>query len=195
MATIERNRVWSDSVLFWQDVVSKSPRKDRGYPHLTHAYMVSGRCEEAVKHLERLSTVLPRDYFILFNWARAYECGHKTEAALQKVNEALRLSETSDAYGFMGEILSRKRRMEEAQQAFVKAVALEPSGTDLAHVYRGHLLSISGKLADAEQEYGRALAVNPYSPEAAAALVKIRNASRRGRTVKVEPHSEYLPLN
>jgi Flp pilus assembly protein TadD len=173
--TAHRNKVWSDPVLFWQDVVAKSPHKSRGYPHLTHAYIVAGRCEEAVRHLERVTSIVPNDYFILYNWARAHACANELDPALRKLREAGKLMQTADVYALMGSILAVQQKTEQALEAFEKAIAKEPPETDLFHVYRGHMLRLRGQRDAAETEYRRALALNPYSPEALTELRRMRS--------------------
>jgi tetratricopeptide (TPR) repeat protein len=190
-ATAHRAQVWSDGVSFWQDVVAKSPRKARGYPHLTHTYVAARRCEEAINHLERVKDVMPRDYFILVNWAQAYTC-----AALAKLQEAEKLMPSADVYGMMGGILAEQGRTAEAEEAFTKAVAKEPPGTDLSHVYLGNLALLANNRIRAEEEYRRALAVNPYSPEAVSQLRRLDiAASREDRSRSVVPaDSNVWPL-
>jgi tetratricopeptide (TPR) repeat protein len=48
LMTIERNRLWSDDVRFWQDAVEKSPRKGRVLSQLGCAYLNHGKPELAI---------------------------------------------------------------------------------------------------------------------------------------------------
>jgi Tfp pilus assembly protein PilF len=173
-ATAQRNEVWSDGIAFWQDVVAKSPRKARGYQHLTHMYVAAGRCRDAISHLESVRDVASRDYFILLNWADAYNCDQRPDAALEKLREAARLESTADVYGRMGAILIVEGRNAEAAGAFKAALAKEPPGTDLAYIYQGNLAIIEGNRTAAEEAVRRALSVNPWSPEAGSLLRLIR---------------------
>ena len=48
VATVLRNRVWSDEIRLFSDVVAKSPHKLRAYENLVFAYMKRGQDEEAI---------------------------------------------------------------------------------------------------------------------------------------------------
>jgi tetratricopeptide (TPR) repeat protein len=194
--TAQRASIWSDGVLFWSDVVSKSPAKDRGYSHLINAYMMAGRCNEAVEHMRKAGSAVPRDYFIAFNWARAYACAKQPKEALAMMQEAERLNPTADVYGSMGDILWAEGRTLEAHEAYTTALAKQPPGTDLNHVYKGHLALLANNRAEAEKEYGQALAINPYCPEATSQLRRLQAASSGQHSLPPNglPRNTYSPL-
>ena len=173
LLTANRAKVWSDSVLFWQDVVAKAPGKARPYPHLVYSYMLAGRCQEAVAHMERVERVLPQDYLILLNWAQAYECANKRAEALRKVEQAAALTPRAEVFAIMASLLDRLGERERARKALELAVEKQPEATELGQIYRAQLLQISGSLDRAEQAYQQALAHNPRSPEAQAGLRQI----------------------
>ena len=174
VATARRTAIWSDGIVFWQDVVVKSPQKARGYQHLTHMYVAAGRCKEAISRLETVDGLASRDYFILLNWADAYICAGDRSAALRKLQEAARLESTADVYGQMGRILIEEGRVNEARAAFAEALAKEPPGTDLAQIYRGNLALLANDHTGALDAVQRALSLNPWCPEAAWLLRLIR---------------------
>jgi tetratricopeptide (TPR) repeat protein len=177
--TAQRAAVWSDAVVFWKDVVAKSPAKDRGYSHLINAYILAGRCNDALDHLHKAGSSVPQDYFIKFNWAQAYACAKRPNEALDMLKEAERLNPTADVYGSMGDILWGQGRTAEAQAAYTQAIARQEPGTDLDHVYRGNLALLASNRIEAEKEYQNALAINPYSPEAIAQLRRLQAAASR----------------
>jgi tetratricopeptide (TPR) repeat protein len=199
LATVERARVWSNGVAFWQDVVEKSPRKARAYQHLTHAYVTTGRCDEAVSYLEKAKDIVPRDYFTYVNWAQAYACTNQADAALEKLREAEKMMPTAFVYGAIADSLIKLGRTTEAEQALAMALSKEPPGTDLAHVYQGNLALLANNRTQAEEEYRRAVALNPYSPEAATLLRRLdpetgRNTrSRNGVPVQLDVRQLPLP--
>lgn len=57
--TLYRNYIWSDEVRLWEDVVSKSPRKERPYNALAFAFYKQGEYERAIQVLQKASEVLP----------------------------------------------------------------------------------------------------------------------------------------
>ena len=179
LLTAQRAHVWSDGVLFWQDVVAKSPNKERGYSHLINAYILAGRCDDALDHLRAVGNRVPRDYSIAFNWAQAYACAKRPVEALAKLKEAERLNASADVQALMGDVLWSEGRTLEAHEAYTKALAKEAPGTDLHHVYRGNLALIANNRTEAEKEYWQALALNPYSPEATSQLRRLQAATSR----------------
>lgn len=191
--TTHRSQVWSDPVWLWGDVVTKSPRKDRAYPHLTHALIAAGKCPDAIQRLESAKDVMPHDYYILYNWARAYACASQPEAALGKLREAEQVVQTADVYALMGMIHAAQGKTDVALHSFEKALAKEPPGTDLAHVYRGHMFLLMGEKDKAEAEYQRALLVNPYSPEAITELRRLSAVGRQSYRAREIPESEGHP--
>jgi tetratricopeptide (TPR) repeat protein len=50
--TLNRNRVWNNSIAFWSDLIQKTP--EYGLPHnnLGNAYMVTGRMDEAMEEFK-----------------------------------------------------------------------------------------------------------------------------------------------
>ena len=179
LLTAQRASVWSNSVLFWRDVVAKSPTKARGYSHLINAHMLAGRCQDALDDLRAAGSKVPRDYFIAFNWAQAYACAQQPADALAKLEEAERINSTADVYGAMGDVLWAEGRTLEAHKAYTTALAKQPPGTDLNHVYKGHLAILANNRTEAEKEYGQALAINPYCPEATSQLRRLQAATSR----------------
>ncbi len=72
VATIQRNRVWSDRVTLWEDVVRKSPAKVRGYNNLGAALSDEGREVEAVAVLEKALAIKPDHPEAYYNLGRIY---------------------------------------------------------------------------------------------------------------------------
>ncbi len=57
--TYKRNFVWKDEVTLWSDVISKSPKKPRGYNERGLALLGSGRYAEAISDFNRLIELAP----------------------------------------------------------------------------------------------------------------------------------------
>jgi tetratricopeptide (TPR) repeat protein len=184
--TYRRSLIWSDDIVFWKDAVAKSPRKPRPYDHLVYSYVRANRGRDAVEELERAGSKLPRDYFLLMNWALTYERIQEPEKALSKLREAAGLKSTAEVYALMGRILARLGRRAEALDALETAVVKERPGSDMQHVYRGHLHAAAERIDAALAEYRRALQANPANTDARSALATLASrygASSRGSLV------------
>ena len=60
LTTVSRNRVWQDVLVFWQDVIQKSPGKIRPAQILSAEYLSRSMHEEAVATLQNLEALNPR---------------------------------------------------------------------------------------------------------------------------------------
>jgi tetratricopeptide (TPR) repeat protein len=58
-ATIQRNRIWNDDLLLWEDTARKSPNKARVLSNLTVAYLKANRPEKAIPLLIRTIELSP----------------------------------------------------------------------------------------------------------------------------------------
>jgi Flp pilus assembly protein TadD len=56
-ATVARNRIYSDPVLFWSDAAVKSPGKARPHTNLGHAWFEAGQIDRALDEF-RISLAL-----------------------------------------------------------------------------------------------------------------------------------------
>jgi tetratricopeptide (TPR) repeat protein len=147
--------------------------------------------------MRKAGSAVPRDYFIAFNWARAYACAKQPNEALAMMQEAERLNPTADVYGSMGDILwSRGQNSPRRTKPIRQQLAKQPPGTDLNHVYKGHLALLANNRAEAEKEYGQALAINPYCPEATSQLRRLQAASSGQHSLPPNglPRNTYSPL-
>jgi hypothetical protein len=57
--THSRNKVWTDKIVFWQDVVNKSPEKARGYVQLGISYDEKGDLDRAIKYFKKAILRIP----------------------------------------------------------------------------------------------------------------------------------------
>jgi protein O-mannosyl-transferase len=59
VGTIMRNHIWRDEIRLYQDIVTKSPRKDRSYNGLTWAYFKKGQYDRAIATIDQALKVIP----------------------------------------------------------------------------------------------------------------------------------------
>ncbi len=60
-ATIRRNAVYADEIVFWEDVVRKTPGNGRALNNLGYAYALAGRRDEAENAFRRALSLDPTD--------------------------------------------------------------------------------------------------------------------------------------
>jgi tetratricopeptide (TPR) repeat protein len=89
--TYARNIVWSDELSLWKDVVSKSPKKDRGYINLGDAYQSQKFIDKAIEQYQialKLNPYNPKSYN---NLGVAYKSQKLYNRAIEQYRIAIQL--------------------------------------------------------------------------------------------------------
>ncbi len=159
-AAYQRNQVWGDPVALWKDTAEKSPNKSRPRFQLAYAYYQEGRCADAAADYEKASKLEKPDYSLFVDWALAYDCAQKPDAALEKLRQALALERSAHAYALMGMVYAKQNRLPEALEALESAERIDPS-FESTYVYRGNVYLLGKDFAKAAEQFRRALSLNP----------------------------------
>ena len=167
--TYQRNIVWSDPILLWQDTVAKSPHNSRAHFQLAYAYYQSGRCAESVRAYEETAQLTKPDYRLLVDWALAYDCNNQPAEALAHLEQAAALEKSAHVYSLIGMVHAKQKRYPEAMTALDTAIHLDPNYS-MTYVYRGNIHALQGEYRKAVEEYRRALAADPSNQPAREAL-------------------------
>ncbi|MCW5979459.1 MAG: tetratricopeptide repeat protein [Bryobacteraceae bacterium] len=157
--TYRRNEVWSDSIALWKDAAAKSPGNWRAHFQLAYAYFENQRCAEAVEEYTKAGELDQSDVRLFVNWALAYDCAGRPEAALTKLLHAAKMEPSAHVYSQAAMIYGKQGRSEEALAALDAAEKLQPDFAML-YVYRGNVYFNAGDPARAAAEYRRALAID-----------------------------------
>ncbi|MBM3886913.1 tetratricopeptide repeat protein [Candidatus Dependentiae bacterium] len=143
-ATYFRNKVWSDSVLFWEDCAKKAPNKARVHNNFGVALCEAGRFEQAIVHYEK---AIALDKFYqdpLSNIAVAYSMTGKPEYAINALKAAIKLCpKYPEAYNNLASICIDCKKYEEAEQYINKAIELR-SYYGKAYFNRARLCEVRG---------------------------------------------------
>ncbi|MFQ5427558.1 MAG: tetratricopeptide repeat protein [Thermodesulfobacteriota bacterium] len=164
--TYSRNRVWTSDMLFWSDVVSKSPQGARGYNNLGNVYFNRGNIPEAMKHYRRAITIDKEYYEAYNNLGSAYLELNQGERALELFKRALALRpDYVDAAANRALVLVTLNRPEEALRVARIALGLRSdfSGT---HGAMGMALVDLGRVDEGIRHLQEALRLDPASGDA-----------------------------
>lgn len=71
IATYNRNWIWTDEILFWQDVVEKAPNKPIGYHNRGFAYAKQGNLQQALKDMDVTVKYFSQDPNLGMQWESA----------------------------------------------------------------------------------------------------------------------------
>lgn len=126
-----------------------------------------GRIEDAIAETEKALELDPSLAKAHLNLLILYAKTGKTEQAVEHYKALLALDpeEFPDAYYNYGVLLVEEGKLDEAEKAFRKTLAIAPSN-DAAHNNLGYLLEREGKLEEAAIEYKKAIEANPGSRQA-----------------------------
>jgi tetratricopeptide (TPR) repeat protein len=159
--TIQRNKVWANSLSLWEDSLSKAPNSPIAHKNLADVLDERGRRDEAIGHyLEALR--LKPDYAQAHNnFGLVLASQGKYEEAINHYRQALRLKkEYSSAHNNLAIALLKTGKVEEAASHFSAAVQLKPDWAE-AHSNLGNVFSTQGRFNEAVSEYMEALRLKP----------------------------------
>ncbi len=159
--TVQRNKVWANSLSLWEDSLSKAPNSPIAHKNLADALDEKGRRDEAIGHyLEALR--LKPDYAQAHNnFGLVLASQGKYQEAIDHYHRALRLKkEYSSAHNNLALALLQTGKVEEAVGHFYAAVRLKPDWAE-AHSNLGNVLFTQGRINEAVTEYVEALRLKP----------------------------------
>ncbi len=130
----QRNSVWADGLLLWEDCVAKSPQKAR--PHMGLALVLEDkeRLDEAVQQFKLSVQLDPKYAKAYYNLGNALRKQNRHEEAIQYYLKALALEPNSISilnnmiitYGEMGKI-------SESLEYFKRALQIEPRNVNVRY--------------------------------------------------------------
>ena len=159
--TIQRNKVWANSLSLWEDSLSKAPNSPIAHKNLADALEERGRRDEAIEHyLEALH--LKPDYAQAHNnFGLALASEGKYEEAIDHYHRALLIkNEYASAHNNLALALLHTGKIEEATRHLYAAVLLKLDWAE-AHSNLGNVLFTQGRLNEAVAEYMEALRFKP----------------------------------
>lgn len=181
LGTYLRNEIWTDELLFWDDVVKKSPNKAIGYNNRGNAYGKLRHFELALQDLEKTISYFPRDPRKKLTWE---------EADFTPTNMAKTYTNRGEIYGILGyqelanadfqrarqllmgvplnieetlqkaNLYTKHKAYQLAIEEYGKILALEPYNVEALND-RGNAYSMSGRYKEAMMDFDRAISLNP----------------------------------
>lgn len=199
-ATFARNRVWQDSVVFWNDVIRKSPKKARPYVNLGEVLMrqssyapgenniqedillmkagSDARIVTAINAFQEAIRLKPKSAAVHLSLARAQLLQKNYDEALRSLAIASELQpKNSWAYIFRGEIFEVKQDLPRARQEYLAANKLDPY-SHVPHLKLAHIYALEGKIQAATQELELVMQIFPDD----ATRKKLDNLNKKIRT-------------
>ena len=173
LITYQRNQVWADPLLLYEDTVRRSPTAERAHYNLGNTYKSRGEWEKAILAYRRSIEINPLFHAAYNNLGIV----HYQRGEYDKAEEAylilLRLKPDSVSgmmnLGGMYKVMGRYRM---AQEQFEKALSLDPQNPE-AQVHLGDILAIVGRAQEAEARFRKALEAAPTEPAVHLGLARL----------------------
>jgi len=123
--TYQRNIVWSDDIILWEDCVKKSPFKSRQHYSLGVILARNGNLDDAIKHYRTALNFKPDYVEAYYNLGNALARKGDAEAAIYNYRKALQLdSDFFKAYYNIARVLSQQGKTGEAIHYYQKALTI-----------------------------------------------------------------------
>jgi tetratricopeptide (TPR) repeat protein len=137
VATIQRNRIWNDDLLLWEDTARKSPNKPRVLANLTAAYLRNNKPEKALPLLIRTVELSPGMTDALNNLGLVLDSLRVFEGRYDNGLKFIRETRTVDMRYYnpwfantrnnLGLMYEYSGNIEKARKSYEEAVSLVPS--------------------------------------------------------------------
>lgn len=126
--TVNRNRLWSNDLDFFTEMVRVAPSSAAAHGNLAHAKFNLGALDEAIKEMEMASSLVPGNPDIVFELGTYYYKAGRFLDAAGAFEKAVRgRPAKEEAWNLLGITYAETGRMEAAKDAFTRAVELNPA--------------------------------------------------------------------
>jgi tetratricopeptide (TPR) repeat protein len=130
-----RNKVWSDEISFWTDIVRKSPRKARGYANLGYAYLMSADYDRAMDWSQKAIQLDPGLAVAYHNLSLIYQKRGDLNQAIETGEKVVALdTNLSMGYHSLGGIYFENKQYDKAEacyKTFIKEFPYYPEAHNL----------------------------------------------------------------
>jgi Flp pilus assembly protein TadD len=184
IATIQRNRIWSNDLLLWEDTARKSPNKPRVLANLTAAYLRDGKPQKALPLLIRTIELSPGFTDALNNLGYVLDLLKVFEGRYDNGRRYIRGTRTVDMRYYnpwfantrnnLGLIYEYTGNSSKARQYYEEAVYLVPTFDMAWH----NLFLVASRQQDrqrAAEAYEKLKVLNPERARTAALQAKTHN--------------------
>jgi tetratricopeptide (TPR) repeat protein len=156
-AVAVRNRVFSDPIALWSEVVEQSPDHARGFINRAGVLLEAGRDDEAAADLARAQELMPGNPTLLVNLAILDLRGGDAVRAIERLDIATKgLRADHAVLGARGDALRMLGRFDEAGRNY--ALAAERAPTDALYpLLAGNAFGEAGDVKRAAEAYANAL--------------------------------------
>ncbi len=164
IVSYQRNKVWANELVLWQDIIKKSPQKARVNASLGRVYGSLGRYDDSIFYLSRAIAIKP-DNITYENRGVIYSLKGQYDQAMEDLNRSIAMDPSYyNTYVKRSWVFQSQHRYQEALTDLAHVIALEPYFAD-AYIERGMLWMTIGHAQDALDDFQQALKIEPFNFE------------------------------
>jgi len=165
-AAYARNQVWLSEESLWRDVISKSPRKSRGYNNLGYSFEARHNLPEAIMYYRKALEVDPKNYIAHFDLGNVYRASGKMDDAAVEYEAAIALlPDYADAHDNLGIVYESRGDLQKAMQEYLTTIKYKPYSAT-AYNNLGRVFNKLDRRDDAMRAFRAALKLNPEFADA-----------------------------
>ncbi|MBF0505024.1 MAG: tetratricopeptide repeat protein [Candidatus Omnitrophica bacterium] len=161
-ATYQRNKVWANEILLWEDSIKNSPHKARVNASLGRVYGSSGQYDKAIDYLSRAIAISP-DNITYENRGIIYSLQGLSDKALEDLSKSIAMDPNYfSVYVKRSGVYQIQHNYGAALADLQRAIQLGPYFSD-AYIERGMIWMQTGKLQEALKDFQQALNIDPFN--------------------------------
>ncbi|MCD6585401.1 MAG: tetratricopeptide repeat protein [Desulfobacteraceae bacterium] len=159
--TWQRNEIWQDELILWQDCVEKSPEKARSYYNLGCLLSQKNQLDQSISYFYKAAVLEPGSSYVHYNLGCELAKIQSNKQAMAHFSKVLALDPNhADAHTNMANILSELGKQDRAIGHYRKAAALRPKNQEYLSNLGAALFS-KGMVEDAIIYYQKAYQLKP----------------------------------
>ncbi len=163
--TLERNKLWRDSIVFWEETLSKFPQSATAVKFIGNIYTERGKPDLAISYFQAGLRETPNEIALLNGLAMAYKNKSELQRAEDLLMKANRLNpRDSETCNNLGTIYFQRGDLERSRAYLQKAIELNPHSAP-PHANLGLIFYNLNQEAEAIRELEKAMELSPSSVE------------------------------
>jgi len=207
LLTYRRNRIWTDELTLWDDVIQKSSmrphRKAAPFHYRGDAYKDSGDIERALADYNKAIEIDPGYAKAYNNRGNLYKQTGDLQRAITDYNKVIAIDPMpADAYNNRGNVYMDLGDMQKALADYNKAIELNASLTGV-YANRARVHKMLGNNEQALADYNKAIELNPHRASVYNNRGNIYMLQGRFQqaladfdtAIKIDPHYAYAYYN
>ncbi len=163
--TMERNKLWKDPVIFWEESLKKYPQSVVACKYIGGFYVARGKNDLAISYLQEGLRENPNEVTLLYGLANAYISKKNYGKAEELLSQAVGIYPwDSNIHASLGILYFQKKEMEKAKFYLQKAVHLDPKNA-FARTNLGVIFYNQNRWEESIQEFEKAMESSPCEIE------------------------------